>query len=198
MTKRLIALLSFVFLVLFVGNADAQSSTRGNSGFANTEMNRIRNQSIGRGFTSQDIINQNFRSSRGQPIRTGVGSIDNNLRRSSAVGVSPLAGSSAPSSRPFSNISRRPSVSPFLRLFDDDQSFSPNAGADTFQTVIRPAREQRQFNQQMQREAQQINARLQAISAQSAFSRTGNQNFAPTGMAPGVYRFYSHYYPGIR
>ncbi|MEM6798276.1 MAG: hypothetical protein AAF589_02065 [Planctomycetota bacterium] len=98
-------------------------------------------------------------------------------------------------SRPFANLNRRPTISPYLNLFRDDDGLGGDASAAlNYQTLVRPQLRQQEFNQQMSRESQRLNARLQALAAQPAFNPTGSQNLAPTG-SPSTFRFYSHYYP---
>ncbi|MEM9185599.1 MAG: hypothetical protein AAGB00_03800 [Planctomycetota bacterium] len=198
-----LAVLASVFAV-FVGSGSAlaQSGQRTQDQF---ELNRLRAQNSSARYSSSLYINQARR--QGVDVGGGFGagvraplSFDN--RRSAGFGNRRTPSRPAqrpvqrPAQRPFSNISRRPSVSPYLGLFTE--SFDENANALAYQTLVRPQQRQQRFNEQVRREAAQMNSRLQSIAAQSAFNATGNQNLAPTGVAPGAFRYFSHYYPSAR
>lgn len=188
--------LSVLAIAMFVvgGDALAQSGTRGGGTSSSNQLNRIRNQSIGRGFTSDEMIRLTQQRDQINAPAVGVQTAAN--RSAARIRNSSRGLGSSSRQRPFSNLNRRPSVSPYLNLFAFDGSFDDNAGALAYQTVVRPQIRQQQFNQQLSREAAQMNARLQAISAQSAFQQQGNQNLAPTGASAGAFRYYSHYYGG--
>jgi hypothetical protein len=66
-----------------------------------------------------------------------------------------------------------------------------------YQTLVRPQLQQQQFNQQLDRQAQDTAQRLQQISAQADFKPQGNENQAPTGHQT-VFMYYGHYYPTAR
>lgn len=192
MIRRSPALFFFPAMLLAIATGP-ESCGQGRS--AEFELNRFRNQAQGAQFSSNFFVNQ--ANNAGVAVGGGVGL--GNIR--------PPRGNSAPSSftsrrttsprtrapsRPFSNINRRPSVSPYLNLFN--ASFDANADDLAYQTLVRPQLRQQRFNDRMRAEAAQINARLQSIAAQSGYTPSGNPNLLPTGTGGGVYRNYLHYY----
>ena len=200
MTRLPAASFSLSILCLLILGATepvaAQSSSRG---FANFELNRINRDAVGIGFSIDDINRRTLARSRARIAPVGVASVDGRSRAGFGA-TSPRAPSlglntSRSSSRPFSNLNRRPTVSPWLAL--ERASFDPDQTSLDYQTIVRPQLRQREQNQRMEREVQAFNARLQNIAAQPAFNPQGSQNFAPTG-SPSTFRYYSHYYPGAR
>ncbi|MDZ4779664.1 MAG: hypothetical protein SGJ19_05380 [Planctomycetia bacterium] len=91
----------------------------------------------------------------------------------------------------------RPTVSPYLNLLQPQGGGLPN-----YQTLVRPAVEQRRQNQDTQRQISQLQSSVAASSAQdqrgeTTFRPTGHQtSFSPAyGNRTGF--FYSHYYPTL-
>lgn len=99
----------------------------------------------------------------------------------------------APTSKPFSNVSRSPTVSPYMNLFNDsitgDNDFN-------YQTIVRPQLQQQQFNQQVQRQSAQLNQRMSALSARNDYNISGNQEVMPTGHS-ATFRYHSRFYPAL-
>ncbi len=100
-------------------------------------------------------------------------------------------GTSYSGSKPFSGFSQGSTISPYLNLFRVDQN---GLEGFNYSTLVQPMLKQQQFNQQQQVENQTTNRRLQAISAQSAYSMTGSKEEFPTGHQT-VFQYTSHYYP---
>ncbi len=95
-----------------------------------------------------------------------------------------------PAQKPFANYSPAPTVSPYVNLEQDNQNFS----LPTYQTLVRPFVEQRDFNQRQQVELQRINQQFQKVRTQFEMQNTQSQ-LRPTGH--GVYfNNLLHYYPG--
>lgn len=95
------------------------------------------------------------------------------------------------------NVLNRPTVSPYLRLLQNNGN--PTSGNGTinnvglYQTSVRPQLERRRQTQQTQQQIRQIQGQLNRI--QQDFRR-------PTGGAmstghPTRFMSYSHYYPGL-
>ena len=103
-------------------------------------------------------------------------------------------GSSQPTAKPFAHVDTTPTISPYLGLFDE--GFGLYQDLD-YQTIVRPAIQQRQFNEQVMRQAQTMNRRLSSLSARNAFNTTGNQQIAPTGHA-ATFRNLSRFYGQTR
>lgn len=97
--------------------------------------------------------------------------------------------------RPFQNATLGPTVSPYLQLFNSDVS-SPTSAIDNYQTLVRPQLQQQNFNRQLQRQQQQLNARVQQISAQSAFQPQGSEQMMATGHRT-LFGYYGRFYPTL-
>lgn len=99
----------------------------------------------------------------------------------------------APTSKPFAGVSTAPTVSPYMNLFNDsitgDNDFN-------YQTIVRPQLQQQQFNQQVQRQASQLNQRMSALSARNDYNISGNQEVMPTGHS-ATFRYHSRFYPAL-
>lgn len=191
MLRQTCFLLAGLLLAGFAASTASAQFGTGGGGVADFQMRQIRNQSIGNNFSVDAVNRQTLMQGVAQLPQTGVPSINRNLSRPSNIG------SRRPAQRPFSNLNRRPTVSPYLQLFNSENSFDPGFSTD-YQTLVRPQLEQRRVNEQLRRESAQLELRLQNIAAQPAFRPTGNQNLAPTGFGASTYRYYSHFYPQIR
>jgi hypothetical protein len=104
------------------------------------------------------------------------------------------AGTSFSGSKPFSNYSPGPTVSPYLNLFRVDLNGNQNFN---YSTLVEPQLRQQQLNQQQERQNLQTSRRLQAISAQADYSIQGSKEEYPTGHQT-VYMYYGHYYQMAR
>lgn len=102
-------------------------------------------------------------------------------------------GESYSGNKPFTGYSNGPAVSPYLNLFRVDLG----GGNNNYSTLVEPQLRQQQLNQQQQRQNQQTSRRLQAISAQGAFSSQGSREEAPTGHQT-VFQYTGNYYPPYR
>ncbi|MEN1681815.1 MAG: hypothetical protein AAGJ46_19720 [Planctomycetota bacterium] len=178
-------------------------SAMAQGGVAQQQINQFTARNDASQFTSSRYVAQ--ARNRGVAVNNGFGGGNINPMASNrpASSFGGGGGSSLPRSKPFSSIQRRPSVSPYLGLFNT--SFDDQADALAYQTIVRPQlrqqqanRQQAQFNQRMQQEAFRLNSRLQSIQAGAGFNPQGNQNLMPTGTGGGVYRNYLHYYPRAR
>lgn len=168
--------------------ASAQSMSGGYpsraGGAAARELNLIREDSIGRGYTAESLNQIALRSAQAQVPNVGQRSTPSGPRIGLGVG-----GSSA--SKPFSSFSPAPTVSPYLNLFRED--FDGNSDFN-YNTLVRPALQQERFNEQMQRQSLEINRRLQSIAAQTAYNPQGSTSQYPTGHQT-VFMYYGHFYP---
>ncbi|MGI9327268.1 MAG: hypothetical protein ACR2PZ_18770, partial [Pseudomonadales bacterium] len=103
--------------------------------------------------------------------------------------------SSSFGSKPFSSISRKPTVSPYLGLnssFDQASSYFNN---------VRPQQQQQQVNQQLRRQNMANQHRLNQMAAAGPYSPRGDENAAPTGHTAvfqnlGTYLNTGGYYSG--
>ncbi len=72
---------------------------------------------------------------------------------------------------------RRPSVSPYLNLLNNQGSGVPN-----YQTLVKPALDQRQINFQQQGQIQGLQAQQAQLAQQAQQTRIGNPLLRPTGV----------------
>jgi hypothetical protein len=168
------------------GTASAQISSKplsNTGGYAAQEMARLNRSAIGTGYSGGEINRITEMSLRARVPNAGQSSTSR-----LSLGAS---GGGALANKPFSNYSAAPTVSPYLNLFRDD--FDGNDDFN-YQTLVRPQLEQQRFNEQVQRQAMDINRRLQSMSAQPDFNPQGNRNVMPTGHQT-VFMNYGHYYP---
>ena len=105
-----------------------------------------------------------------------------------------LAGSAsaqykAPKNRPFESYSRRPSVSPYMNLLNNQ-----TGNATNYQSLVRPQLDQQSFNQKSASAIKGLQS--QAGKQQSKSGSEGNQKLRPTGHA-ATRQNYSHFYPGM-
>ncbi len=150
------------------------------------QMRAITNQSIGIGY-SINSINQQILSQDRARVSGNIGT---------SIGVN--GGQRA--EKPFTNVSNRPTVSPYLNLFNE--GFSD--GIDNYNTLVRPQIEQqrtnaqfRRQNDQLRRQEQSMNVRFQSLTASPAFNPGGNQNIFSTGHRT-LFNNTLQYYPQAR
>jgi len=94
-------------------------------------------------------------------------------------------------SKPFSNYSSQPTVSPYLNLFRNDL----NGQSDlNYQTLVRPQLQQQQVNSQLQKQDLQAARKLQSIAAQADFNPSGSRDEFPTGHQT-AFSYLGHYFP---
>jgi hypothetical protein len=103
-------------------------------------------------------------------------------------------GESLSGSKPFSNFSQGPAISPYLNLFRVDQN---GFQGFNYSTLVQPQLQQLQVNQQQQRQNLQTTRRLQAIAAQADYNPQGTKDELPTGHQT-VFQYYGHYFPQVR
>ncbi len=175
-------------------DADINRPVSDIGGVVGQELNRIYSRGIGRGFTVSGV-----ESLIGQRNRVGINTIG--LDRGAAPTQSSLGrGRGAPSfgvgmsrgKKPFSTVSSRPTVSPYMSLFVDTLN---DAVLPNYSTFTRPQLQQQRFNDDMRRQNMEMERRVQAISAQSAFaSPRGSETQYPTGH-PAMFSNTGRYYP---
>ena len=100
------------------------------------------------------------------------------------------ANSASRSSKPFSSVQSAPTVSPYLNLFRTDLQ---GGGNFNYSTLVQPQLQQQQLNQQLERQNQQTNRRLQSIAAQADYNYQGAKDQYPTGHQT-VFGYTGHYY----
>lgn len=184
--------------LVFVGTtALAQGSASTNY------LNEIRSRSIGSNYSVGDMIQSVDNTTRGQSVGNGVvrnfrmsdSPVSSGFGRTPAsAGISTI-GASAGGSKPFSNIRRDSTVSPYLNLFNTGIGGS-SSSFDNYNTLVRPQLRQQSLNRQLERQTQQLNQRVQQISAQPAFQAQGSDQMMATGHST-VFGYYSRFYPTL-
>ena len=181
-------LLSAVAVLVLVGSsAQAQSSTRKSAAKKKgPSSSGGYGAMIARGYTNRNSAAR-FSSSyiRNQLTARSVRGSVNPLTPATTLGsYTPLSARKTP--KPFSSISRRPTVSPYLAL-----SNSFNQVSDYY-NLVRPQQQQRRVNQQLQRQNQANQHRLNQLAAKGPYNPRGNENAAPTGHS-AVFQSYGTY-----
>jgi hypothetical protein len=160
--KLLLTFAVVTWAMLVASQAQAQT------GFAATEINRLSKVSNPANHSADRI--------RSNAITTAVPSYG-------FAGVNALG-----RAKPFSSISRGPSVTPYLAL---DQPFSNTA--TNYYTLIRPQLEQQRINQNQDRQNQLMQRQLSQVASRPPYDPTGSETMAPTGHT-AVYMNYGGYY----
>ncbi|WP_442482369.1 hypothetical protein [Aeoliella sp. SH292] len=172
--------------------AQVQNLGFGNRSEASRQANAIK-ASVSASTQASQLIAQDkgVNNGYGVGLFQGSGTPSAMPRRAQAANFGAPVG--APASKPFSGITNSPTVSPYMNLFNDsitgDNDFN-------YQTLVRPQLQQQQFNQQVQRQAAQLNQRMSALSARNDYNVTGNQEVMPTGHS-ATFRYHSRFYPAL-
>lgn len=87
------------------------------------------------------------------------------------------------------NTIRRPTVSPYLELLNNQQF-----GLPSYQTRVRPRLEQRQVNRQQQAQIQRLRS---DVARQGTALRAGTDTLRVTGHQ-SFFMNYSHFFPSLR
>jgi hypothetical protein len=182
--------------------ANAQAPVKGyptplatSSGFARQELTNIYTQSVGTGYSAQSLNQLALNNAQNQYMR-GIAQ-GGGIPGVSSGAYSPAAGPrislqpSGSAAKPFANFSPAPTTSPYLNLFRED--FGGNSDLN-YNTLVRPQLQQQAFNQQVQRQGQEMARRMQSMAAQSDFNPQGDKNQFPTGHQT-VFGYYSHFHP---
>jgi hypothetical protein len=156
--KRVSALAAAFILVLTPSLARAQS------GYAAQEINRIQTMNDSSQFSSSWIRDSAYRNAM---PRMGL---------SATVSRNLFGNALNRPNKPFSSVSKGPSVTPYLAL---DQPFTNSA--TQYYTQIRPRQEQQRLNQQMERQTQLMQRQLSEVTARPPYDPRGSESMAPTG-----------------
>jgi hypothetical protein len=96
-----------------------------------------------------------------------------------------------PNSKPFSNVQRQPTLSPYLNLERDGGDSL--GGLPNYFTFVRPALEQEQVNRRQQREIQDLNRQVETVNRQLIYGQMGESMVRPTGH-PTAFMNHSHFF----
>ena len=134
------------------------------TGYTSALLRSFQNQNNGTQFTTSRIQQQSL----GRAVtRTGVAGV--NLRAYEGPG------SLGNRSKPFSNVNRGPSVSPYLALSN------PFSTPTDYYNVVRPLQEQRRMNERVAQQQYQQAKKLNEMAARGPYSVRGDYESAPTG-----------------
>ncbi|HEX6961869.1 MAG TPA: hypothetical protein VF175_08390, partial [Lacipirellula sp.] len=145
--KRISAVVAAVIPLLIASQAQAQS------GYAAKEINRIQSLNDSSTFSSNYIRESVYRNAG---PRLGL---------SATVSRNLFGNALNRPNKPFSSVSKGPSVTPYLAL---DQPFTNSA--TQYYTQIRPRQEQQRLNQQMERQAQLMQRQLSEVTARPPYN----------------------------
>ena len=93
--------------------------------------------------------------------------------------------------KPFSNVQRRPTLSPYLNLLRNDGDSL--GGLPNYYTFVRPALEQQRTNRRQQRDIRKLGQEVQSVNRQLMFQGDPSNAVRPTGHTT-VFMNHSHYY----
>jgi hypothetical protein len=167
-----------------IGSAVAQ--VRETSSYGTRQINSFRNEAV-KDYSVDKLVQSDLRNAR---VRAAGGSEVTPPRRS----YSDLGIGSSSASKPFSNVTSTPTVSPYLNLFREDLGGNDDLN---YQTLVRPQLEQQRTNALLQRQNEELSRRVQSISAQRDYAPTGAQNQYPTGH-PTMFNYHGRYYPAMK
>jgi hypothetical protein len=91
--------------------------------------------------------------------------------------------------KPFSQIYRRPVVSPYLNLDRNDGGAAPN-----YFTLVQPQLQQQRYNQQQARRIDRLQREVGALQSTAGFTPFANEGIRATGHA-ATFMNTSHYFP---
>ncbi|QDV72328.1 hypothetical protein [Botrimarina mediterranea] len=158
---------------------------------SDSAMRQIRTESVGSGYTVEAIKNGIINQNRAFGASTGFFPV---ATANSSLSSGPVSSGLVGGSKPFSGLQPSSTVSPYLNLFNQGPT-GRSQTLDNYNLLVRPMLDQQRTNSQMQRQQQQMNMKVQAISARPDFEAAGSQNIIPTGHQTG-FGYYSHFYPG--
>jgi hypothetical protein len=108
-------------------------------------------------------------------------------------------------SRPFDDLVRRPSVSPYLNLINQGDQNNPNnfnSNVARYQNLVQPQLESFNRNIRTQSQIRGLQNQIQQVqtTAIGAVSNTTQMGFQGQGFTtghPSLFRYYSRYYPAL-
>lgn len=172
------ALLAVALLAGFARDARAQSGSRSGDSVISEGSSFGYNQDL-----------QRVRRSTRVRRAPSISSVSRYTRGLAANALSaPLPNSR---SKPFSNVRRGPTLSPYLNLLRNDGD--DLGGLPNYHTFVRPALEQQRINRQQRRQIQRLDQEVQQVNRQLMFQQDPTNAVRPTGHVT-VFMNHSHYY----
>jgi hypothetical protein len=157
--------------------------------YTQSQLNSLKNQNSASTFTSQRIKNQVF---NGSVPQYNFSSVNRGLFKGAMSGQT--------KSKPFSQVQRGPSSSPYMGLLSDNPFTSSTTN---YFSNVRPQLEQQKMNEKLMEQNIRMQKQLEEISARPPYDVTGSEERAPTGHAAvyqnngGVYGNPGGYYPQV-
>lgn len=174
---------AFAIMCGLATQADAQMN------YGQTQLKSLQAQNSTAGFTSQRELSRIV--NRSVP-RYSFSDVNRNVFKGAT---------SAPSrQKPFSQVQRGPTVSPYLGLVSDNPFTSSTTN---YFSNVRPQLEQQRMNEKLQLQNIKMQKQLEEIAARPPYDPTGSEDRAPTGHAAvyqnngGVYGNPGGYYPQV-
>jgi hypothetical protein len=157
-------------------------------GYSGQALQNIYRNSIGTGYSSQSINAQTMASVRGN-VQPNLGQQQQPSVSLPAATIG--AGIGGLATKPFTNITQRPTVSPYLNLFNTSRTGNSDFN---YQTLVRPQLQQQAINQQQLRQNLDVDRRVQALAARGAYqNQAGSDQQYPTGHQT-TFMYLGHYY----
>jgi hypothetical protein len=103
-----------------------------------------------------------------------------------------LIASASAQNQQFNNYTRKPSVSPYMQLLNNQTGTATN-----YQSLVRPQLDQRSFNQQSSSAIRQLQKGGGGTAGSSKSGVEGNKKLRSTGHVVSTEN-YSHYFPGMK
>ena len=100
-----------------------------------------------------------------------------------------MCGSTSAQNQQFNNYARKPSVSPYMNLINNNTGIATN-----YQSLVRPQLDQRGFNQQSSSAIKQLQ---KSAAGPSKSGAEGNKKLRSTGHIASTEN-YSHFYPSMK
>lgn len=177
--------MTFAAAVGFALHAHAQTN------FAQTQLNQLNNRNSVSSFTSKREVSQVY--SRTVP-QYNFSSVNRGLFKGA------MGSPTASRQKPFSQVQRGPSVTPYLGLVSDNPFTSSTTN---YFNTVRPQLEQQKMNEKLQMQNIRMQKQLEEVASKPPYDITGSEQRAPTGHAAvyqnngGVYGNSGGYYPEV-
>lgn len=177
--------MTFSAVISFALHAHAQAS------FSQTQLNQLNSRNSASAFTSQRVVSQVFNRTVPQ---YNFSSVNRGLFKGA------MGAPTASRQKPFSQVQRGPSVTPYLGLVSDNPFTSSTTN---YFNNVRPQLEQQKVNEKLQMQNIRMQKQLEEVATKPPYDITGSDDRAPTGHAAvyqnngGVYGNPGGYYPQV-
>lgn len=177
-TVRFAALLGCCLIVSVAADAWAQSGSRG------------RSKSV-MSSGSEFGYNQDMQRVMGSTTVRRAPTIASSSRYTRGLSDRALSTNQQRGSKPFANVQRQPTLSPYLNLLRNDGE--DVGGAPNYFAFVRPMLDQQQTNRRTNRQIQGLGREMQAVNRQLGHQPSEAGMLRPTGHQT-VFMNHSHYY----